>query len=36
MIRLSGVELRRLVARRLTLIGVAAVLLITAIVLVAT
>jgi ABC-2 type transport system permease protein len=36
MIRLSGVELRRLFARRLTLIGIAGVLLITAFVLVAT
>jgi len=36
MIRLTGVELRRLVSRRLTVIGVAAVLLITGILLVAT
>jgi ABC-2 type transport system permease protein len=36
MIRLTGVELRRLVARRLTVIGVGAVLLITGILLVAT
>lgn len=36
MIRLTGVELRRLIARRLTVIGVAAVLLITAFLLVAT
>ena len=35
MIRLTGVELRRLVARRLTVIGVAAVLLITGILLIA-
>jgi ABC-2 type transport system permease protein len=36
MIRLTGVEIRRLVSRRLTVIGVAAVLLITGLLLVAT